>query len=624
MIFTVYSFLNLEALTEIDDYISAVWNNKFYTAGEFEIVMKTTKERTAKLIRNNYIALNGTDEIAVIEFVQFSQDEEKGAIMTVKGSFAQSLLKRRIIWDKVNINGNVETQLRKIIENNALAPADPERYLTLDMVVSNQRGKTVTLPEYLSIKNIQMVGDTYISNSGTPDNGRLSNFSLTTSKLAIGQIVGETQTDFTFTYQNGTAIDNLYSNPLDNEIKTTFYWDNKECKIRQKCSKYNIFSMIPEPKTTDRNLSWSYSKGSSLNVLVIAFDVGENVEDEKYLSNHFVRLTKDEFNNGGFGFAVFDDRFNFRLAVSASADKYVSDQLGIYQDIAEHDNTIYRLITGKWKTESGYQQFDSESWIMCNLVQFQEINITPSQAFDATKTTQFKLNNIDNTLTDYISVEFVVRKADSLQYFALGKKAGLNDNIELQLYGENLETKLEEILELYYTGIKCRADIANKKIYLDFYRGTDRSTNIVFSENLDNLNSYIVNIGNVEANVALVYSKITEDKEEIEYTGVSGVGSGIYRKEIFINKTDNAGYAGTDYEKQLIQEGTLSLQSLTLTIESEIDTKSYIYRTQFNLGDIVKIYIKDLDITYKARVLEVREYNDETGYSIDIVLGEGE
>ena len=117
MIFTILDKNDLAPLMEIDDFISVVWNNKYYTAGEFEIIFQTTPERIEKVARDNYITLNGSEDIAIIELITFSDDEEQGAIMTVKGSFAQSILNRRIFWENTKLNGDIGIELRKAIES---------------------------------------------------------------------------------------------------------------------------------------------------------------------------------------------------------------------------------------------------------------------------------------------------------------------------------------------------------------------------------------------------------------------------------------------------------------------------------------------------------------------------
>ena len=211
-------------------------------------------------------------------------------------------------------------------------------------------------------------------------------------------------------------------------------------------------------------------------------------------------------------------------------------------------------------------------------------------------------------------------------YIALGTRPNAKDKIELQLQGDNLLDKVEELLTLYGLGLKARFDKASKIIYLDIYQGVNRSSNIIFSEDIDNLISYDIGLSSSKPNVALVYSKTEETKDIItivkEYNETAGASAGINRTELYVNRTGEAGYIGPDYTQQLIEDGKLSLQQVTLAIENEIDPYSSVYRTQFNLGDIVRVIIKDLDIAYDTRVLEVREYNDENGYTIDLVLGE--
>ena len=127
MVFTILNKTDLAPLMEIDDFISVVWNNKYYTAGEFELVTQTTREKIEKIARDNFINLNGTNEIAIIELITFSEDEEKGAIMTVKGSFAQSILNRRIFWETKKLSGNIIDALTGAIKSEALNPSAVDR-----------------------------------------------------------------------------------------------------------------------------------------------------------------------------------------------------------------------------------------------------------------------------------------------------------------------------------------------------------------------------------------------------------------------------------------------------------------------------------------------------------------
>lgn len=170
--------------------------------------------------------------------------------------------------------------------------------------------------------------------------------------------------------------------------------------------------------------------------------------------------------------------------------------------------------------------------------------------------------------------------------------------------------------------MRARYEAAERKIYFDFYKGYNRTKDsllpVIYSESLDNLAGYDVVSKNEAANVALVYS----EKDGETYSGTAGAAAGVARRETYINKTDDVGYIGADYVQQLQEEGKLSLQSFTLAISADIDNRAYDYRRQFNVGDIVTLIINDLQISYNVRVLEVREYNDVSGYTIEMILGE--
>lgn len=599
---------------ELDNYISVVWNNKYYTAGEFEIVMQTTPERIEKVVRDNFIINDLSDEIAVIDLIIFSKDEDQGAIMTVKGSFGQSLLKRRIIWDKVTLSGNMETAIHNLINANAVAPSNADRALTKYAVIETITSENdITFPsDYLNLRQLQIFGETVITQAGTVDSttGRLSGLQIEGTMLAP-MLNGVMRTFVTLT---GEGVPYMYTNPLAEGVKANFFWSKSECYYTSKARYIKLSDLYPENFSDLTN--FSYATGSSYNVLTFSIDLlDSNVEDQDILCSAYVSLTKEQYNNGGFGVSLFDNKLNFRAVVTKTVDSWVSDQLGLIQDAQHHNEYVWLLVVGQWETGAGYYQMLPETFFIYSLPLSEKINLFNTNLnWDSNDLLTF--GNFGN---GYGYAEYTIYSDEAENdYLSLGTKAGLTDQIELEVYGDNLLTKVEEILELYQCGLKARYDKSTNKIYLDTYLGTDRTANIVFSENMDNLESYTVNMGNVEANLALVYSK----DGDAEYTGVAGASAGITRREIFINKTDNPGYVGADYTQQLITEGTLSLQRVRISIESEIDADSYVYRLQYFLGDIVQLVIKDLGLSYNIRILEVREYQDDSGYTIDLVLGE--
>lgn len=611
MIFTILDKNDLAPLMEIDDFISVVWNNKYYTAGEFEIIFQTTPERIEKVARDNYITLNGSEDIAIIELITFSDNEEQGAIMTVKGSFAQSILNRRIFWENTKLNGDIGIELRKAIENNAINPTLVDRSLNKKINIKSHLGKGTIIKSLVEIRQIQILGQTYIVNTGTINNyGVREGLEIDYTYVPINH-----GSEHIF-FKDSTGKDYSYfrNNPLDPENVSTIFYTPDSCYLATKSRWHNVdvYDKAQGYKTVDAGnysvLSF-YIKLEDLN--------DKEIEDQAPFSTDFPALTKEQYDAGGYGVTLYDNTLYFRFGYSKDIDAFVSNELGYIADGMTHDEYVGYLLTGQWNYGTGRCILTPSSCIIYSLPKYVKETLTPNPAIDFKKYVALSTKLVAGAYGQ-IYIEWI-ESIEEANIFALGNEVkNLHNSNEADVYGENLLNKTEELLELFGAGLKARYSKNDTKIYFDFYKGANRSNNIVFAESLDNLNSYTVNLANGGANVALVYSK----DGETEYRGTAGAVAGVERREIFVNETDKPGYIGADYATVLAEEGKLFLQGVKITIESEIDANSYVYRDQYSVGDIVKLVIKDLGIEYIIRVLEVREYQDENGYSIDLILGE--
>lgn len=644
MVFTILNKTDLAPLMEIDDFISVVWNNKYYTAGEFEIVFQTTPERIEKVARDNFITLNGTDEIAIIDLITFTEDEEQGAIMTVKGSFAQSVLNRRIIWDKEHLAGELDNEVRNIINKNALDTADNFRSFNKIVDLGTRTGTTSLFnmltdrEPFIEMRQIQFTGKTAV----TP--GTLADGVKTGEKLKHStpyfNISGDGAGAFGYVMfyaspadvgVTGKAIDKIFSNPENDKYSPVIFWNKDNCRLTTKTHGALMWAIFNDALLNGVDLLNSFSFNKVNNYYVVEFsskgikhytykedDLSkvsfEKLDDQKPYSESMIGLTKEEYETGGFGVSIIDSKLYVRAKVLQASVDFLTNK-GVTYGSSAFNHYILEGVLG-YRSDEPHPIFNQDSILIYDLKQSEEKVIYPSDPFGWSAENYFYLrSSVEWAGTMYC--EFIRSIAEN-NIYSLGEKAGVNDYIEVELQGDNVLDKAEELLELYSVGLKARYIKNDGKIYFDFYKGTNRSNNIVFAESLDNLAGYTVNLANGGANVALVYSK-DGDKE---YTGVAGAGAGVDRREIFVNKTDAPGYVGNAYTQQLEEEGKLTLKGVNITIESEIDANSYVYRTQYNVGDIVKLVIKDLGIEYIIRILEVREYQDENGYSIDLILGE--
>ena len=80
----------------LTDYISMIWTDRYYEAGDFELTLPLTKENLQIYAVDNYIICNQSDKVMIIEEIQTSVSSS-GYKLRVKGHSAEILLKRRVI-----------------------------------------------------------------------------------------------------------------------------------------------------------------------------------------------------------------------------------------------------------------------------------------------------------------------------------------------------------------------------------------------------------------------------------------------------------------------------------------------------------------------------------------------
>lgn len=231
-------------------------------------------------------------------------------------------------------------------------------------------------------------------------------------------------------------------------------------------------------------------------------------------------------------------------------------------------------------------------------------------------------NYIRKLITDsVINPEIAARKINN---FNLKTAKGYTETIEQQVTYDNLCDKIIEICTTFGYGWKVTRE--NGQFYFDLYKGVDRSIDqdvnprVIFSPDNENIIStkYLTDDSNFK-NVALVGGEGEGVERKIRTIGSA---EGLERYEMFV---DASGISSNteegdlvDYYNALISEGKekLAEQAVTTSFEGEVDTNSYLYKTDYNLGDIVTLR-NEYGITANARITEVIETWDDEGYTVE-------
>ena len=123
----------------IDEYVSIIWRPAYSEVGDFEIYVGATEKVINLLQKNRYVVRssdisveNGVttyEKVMVIKNIQLKTDVENGDFYCVTGREIKFLLHQRIIWNQTTLTGTAEECIRRLVNENAVAPTDSKRII---------------------------------------------------------------------------------------------------------------------------------------------------------------------------------------------------------------------------------------------------------------------------------------------------------------------------------------------------------------------------------------------------------------------------------------------------------------------------------------------------------------
>lgn len=207
----------------------------------------------------------------------------------------------------------------------------------------------------------------------------------------------------------------------------------------------------------------------------------------------------------------------------------------------------------------------------------------------------------------------------------LGTLKGYEDTIERQMSYGNLQEELTAISKVSELGYKLMLDIADKKIYFEVYKGTDRTAGsenpCVFSREFGNVytQDYSEDATNYR-NVCLV-GGTGEDEDRIMQT--VGEASGLDRYEMFYNASglSNKDISAEEYLAQLGQKGKEKLADyyVAKAFENKVNSAKAM---KHNLGDYVTCTDKQWNITMDTQIKAIEKGLSKEEKSIFITFGD--
>ena len=143
---------NFEVLGVVDTYKSAIWTERYFTTGDFEIYLPATDANLA-LFKRHYFVVRADDptKAGVIETLRITTSPDEGNYLTVTGKNVESILSRRIVWKQTTYSGKVENTIRRLVSDSMINPEEQGR-----IIPNFNLGEPIGLEDTL---RIQFTGD---------------------------------------------------------------------------------------------------------------------------------------------------------------------------------------------------------------------------------------------------------------------------------------------------------------------------------------------------------------------------------------------------------------------------------------------------------------------------------
>jgi len=230
------------------------------------------------------------------------------------------------------------------------------------------------------------------------------------------------------------------------------------------------------------------------------------------------------------------------------------------------------------------------------------------------------IDNVEVGLRNAVTANCIIR--NEISNLILGQLNNIADIGKKQI---TYKTVYEAINSYKNIGFKVKLNIADKKHEVEFYKGIDRSLDVLFSEEFENIFDNEITSDNTKLkNIAYIYGEGEGANREYAVVDLSDEG---YKRELFIDAKDIRKELLTDEAYiELLQERGMEkladqLQENIFKCNIKVDGV-FKYKKDFYLGDFVTCRSDKYMIKFKVRISAIKEVYDNKGYQIFATLGE--
>lgn len=117
----------LERVSVIDNFESLIWTDRIGEAGDFELYAYRSSDLLQVAKPGYYATIRESDFVMIIETIRLTTDIEDGDRVIITGRSLESLLDRRVVWEKTHFNGNIQNGIKHLLNDAIISPSDENR-----------------------------------------------------------------------------------------------------------------------------------------------------------------------------------------------------------------------------------------------------------------------------------------------------------------------------------------------------------------------------------------------------------------------------------------------------------------------------------------------------------------
>lgn len=210
--------------------------------------------------------------------------------------------------------------------------------------------------------------------------------------------------------------------------------------------------------------------------------------------------------------------------------------------------------------------------------------------------------------------------------------AGQAEETSWQETGGQLADVAYTKLQTVQHSLRCRYDYQANTIMAEVWQGLDRTQEqtvnpfVTFSDGFGNLTEVDASSDRSNyKNYAIVAGQDQAENRKVVYADLSGGG---YKRILYVDarseRWDPDKQTEAEYLAGLQQKGFDKLLDYAIVnnVDIQAAASGFVYRTDWDLGDLVDVIVADIGLAMQARIVTVREVFKQNNHTVEIELGD--